>query len=242
MYTIDVSDSKGDTIIKSRDLFRRFRVFALNEQLRAFECQRQQLNLRSCRALPALSPSGSRWQKENMKDYQPISESVIESITKPISVDDLKSDPLWLDDMRILVTSNADKAVLTACAAEWLARRRGQVALKWKKNTKGEHNPAVDMLLYDEDQRPNLFAYFVPGAPAQILDNANGNLAWGVGNGTSCVFHSLAWGDSSKSEEIAKLVAAAAYRGQPVIEIPYPPDFINVILQDADFNTRHDVN
>jgi len=52
-------------------------------------------------------------------------------------------------------------------------------------------------LLYLEDKYPELFGYFVYGAPAQILDNGNGNVSYGVANGTSCKMVALAWDDPS---------------------------------------------
>jgi hypothetical protein len=39
-------------------------------------------------------------------------------------------------------------------------------------------------ILYDEDKRPELFAYFVQGGTGQILDNAHGQVYFDVANGT----------------------------------------------------------
>jgi hypothetical protein len=47
-------------------------------------------------------------------------------------------------------------------------------------------------ILYNEDKRPELFAYFVQGVPGQVLDNAHGNVYFGVANGAPCTMHSLA--------------------------------------------------
>ncbi len=52
----------------------------------------------------------------------------------------------------------------------------------------GEH-------VYDEDERRELFAYFVQGGSGQVLDNAHGNVFFGVANVTACIMHSLAWDD-----------------------------------------------
>ncbi|KAI9993974.1 hypothetical protein PInf_016503 [Phytophthora infestans] len=56
------------------------------------------------------------------------------------------------------------------------------------------------------DANPELFAYFVVGAPAHILDNNNGNVGWGVANGTPCIYHSLAWDDDGMRSEVEALV------------------------------------
>ena len=45
---------------------------------------------------------------------------------------------------------------------------------------------------YNEEARPELFAYFVQGGPGQVLDNTHGNIYFGVANGTPCTMHSLA--------------------------------------------------
>ncbi len=51
---------------------------------------------------------------------------------------------------------------------------------------------SAQAILYDEEERPELYAYFVEGGPGQILDNAHGNVYFGVANGTPCTMHSLA--------------------------------------------------
>jgi hypothetical protein len=35
-------------------------------------------------------------------------------------------------------------------------------------------------ILYDEEDRPELYAYFVEGGPGQILDNAHGNVLFAL--------------------------------------------------------------
>jgi hypothetical protein len=41
----------------------------------------------------------------------------------------------------------------------------------------------AETILYDKDERPELFAYFVQGRCSQVLDNAHGNVYFGVANG-----------------------------------------------------------
>jgi hypothetical protein len=67
--------------------------------------------------------------------------------------------------------------------------------LQWRCKLSLNFPLSVEAILYDEDERPELFAYFVQGGCSQVLDNAHGNVYFGVANGTACTMHSLAWDD-----------------------------------------------
>jgi hypothetical protein len=67
--------------------------------------------------------------------------------------------------------------------------------LQWKQNSSLDFALAAKAILYDEDERPELFAYFIQGGRGQDLDNAHGKVYFGVANGTTCTMHSLAWDD-----------------------------------------------
>jgi hypothetical protein len=58
----------------------------------------------------------------------------------------------------------------------------------------------------------------------QVLDNAHGNVCFGVVNGTPCTMHSLAW-DDTEEECMAFQAIAKSTPGQ-VIDLPTPPDHI----------------
>ncbi len=63
---------------------------------------------------------------------------------------------------------------------------------QWKRKLSLDFPLSVEAILYDEDERPELFANFVQGGRGQVLDNAHGNVYFGVANGTACTIHSLA--------------------------------------------------
>jgi hypothetical protein len=67
--------------------------------------------------------------------------------------------------------------------------------LQWKCKLSLDFPISVEAILYDEDERLKLFAYFLQGGNNQVLDNAHGNVFFGVANGTACTMHSLAWND-----------------------------------------------
>jgi hypothetical protein len=79
-------------------------------------------------------------------------------------------------------------------------------------------------ILYNEDKRPELFAYFVQGGPGQVLDNAHGKIYFGVANGTPCTMYSLAWDDPE--EECVAFQAIAKSTPSQVIDLPTLPDHI----------------
>ena len=61
-----------------------------------------------------------------------------------------------------------------------------------------------------------------------MLDNNNGNVSYGVANGTSCKLVSLAWDDKEKEDEILALVSKNKHSA--ILELPYPPDHIIVSI------------
>jgi hypothetical protein len=88
---------------------------------------------------------------------------------------------------------------------------------------------SVQAILYDEDERPELFAYFVQGCSGQVLDNAHGNVYFGVANGTPCKMHSLAWDDPE--DERTALQTIAKSTPYEVIDLPTPPHHIIVDIK-----------
>ncbi len=67
--------------------------------------------------------------------------------------------------------------------------------LQWKCKLSLDFPLSVEAILYDKNERLELFAYFIQGGSGQVLDNAHGNVHFGVANGTACTMHSLAWDD-----------------------------------------------
>ncbi len=64
--------------------------------------------------------------------------------------------------------------------------------MQWKHKLSLDFPLTVEAILYDKDERLELFAYFVQGESGQVLDNAHGNVYFGVANGIACTMHSLA--------------------------------------------------
>ncbi len=96
--------------------------------------------------------------------------------------------------------------------------------LRWKCQLHEDFPLSSQAILYNEDKRPEFFAYFVQGGTSKVIDNAHSNVSFGVANGTPCTMHSLAW-DDPEEERVAFQAIAKSTPGQ-VIDLPTPPDHI----------------
>ncbi len=96
--------------------------------------------------------------------------------------------------------------------------------LRWKYQLHEGFPLSSQAIFYNEDERPELFAYFVQGGTGQVLNNAHGNVYFGVANGTPCTMHSLAL-DDPEEECMAFQAIAKSTTGQ-MIDLPTPPDHI----------------
>ncbi len=76
--------------------------------------------------------------------------------------------------------------------------------MQWKCKLSLDFPFSAKAILYDKDERPNLFAFFVQGGSGQVLDNAHGNVYFGVANGTACTMHSLAWDNPEDKKMLTK--------------------------------------
>ena len=101
--------------------------------------------------------------------------------------------------------------------------------MQWRCKLSLDFPLSVEVILYDEDERPELFAYFVQGGSGQVLDNAHGNVYFGVANGTACTMHSLAWDDPGDEKDAHNTIKTST-PGQ-VIDLPKPPDHIIVDIK-----------
>jgi hypothetical protein len=131
-----------------------------------------------------------------------------------------------LDNKTCIVTSNVDRAIINAEVAKAFGKQNNVPILRWRRKLGLDFPLSAEAILYDEDERPELFAYFVQGACSQVLDNVHGYVYFGVANGTACAMHSLAW-DHPEDEKDAHNAIRASTPGQ-VINLPKPPDHIMV--------------
>ncbi len=134
------------------------------------------------------------------------------------------------DKSTCIVTSNVDRAIINAEATKAFSKSNNVVpVLQWRCKLSLDFPLSSKAILYDKDERPELFAYFVQGGSGQVLDNAHGNVYFGVANGTAWTMHSLAW-DDPEDEENAHNAIQTSTKGQ-VIDLPKPPDHITVDIK-----------
>jgi hypothetical protein len=118
---------------------------------------------------------------------------------------------------------------MLAEATKAFSKCNNKPILLWKCKLSLDFPLSVEAILYDEDERPELFAYFIQGGNSQVLDNAHGNAYFGVANGTACTMHSLAWDDSEDKEDAHNAIRKSTL-GQ-LIDLPKPPDHIIVVIK-----------
>lgn len=218
--------------ILAKSLFQKFKVVFLTHQHRASGSPLQQFQLDQLRVLPPEYPFGYHW-KRGLQFY-PLNDDIIKKLLSPITSEDISNDPKWIDSSVILVTGNAERAIMNSTMAQILANRMSTILYRWRKPMKNISSDNITYMeyLYDEDIHPTLFGYFFKGATAQILDNKNGNVSLGIANGTMCKYHSMAWSDRTKTDIIRSLTTQALLANEDMVELPFPPDFINVTILD----------
>jgi hypothetical protein len=133
-----------------------------------------------------------------------------------------------------LTTSNLDRSVINGTIASIFGARCGQTVVRWRRELQKELPKCLSNLLFSPDKYPELFGYFVHGAPGQILDNGSGNVCFGVANGTPCKMISLGWDDATKQQAVTDLIIQALMEAESVIDIPCVPDFIIVQVEVDD--------
>ncbi len=181
------------------------------------------------RTLPQMYPSGQKWTAEDNKLYKPITKDIVDGVTHELTLQDIEHDPNWITKSTCNVTSNVDRAIINAEAAKAFGKSNNIPILQWKHKLSLDLPLSVKAILYYKDERPELFAYFVQRESGQVLDNAHGDVYFGVANGTACAMHSLAWDDQEDKED-AHIAIRTSTPGQ-VIDLPKPPDHIIVNIK-----------
>jgi hypothetical protein len=228
LWAVMYGHVKGE-LATARELFSRFFVLNMTQQMRAANCADHCRRLTAYRVLPKSYPKGDRWTAADIATFQPINENIVSGLTRELTEEDVLTEPRWLTEATILVTSNIDRANLNSAAARRFGVTECRAVFYWRKSLVKDLSFALQNVLYDEDLRPDLFAYFVEGAPAQILDNGNGNVDYGIANGTACRMVSLAWDDPEKERYILDHLKRNKVT-VGLIMLPFPPDYFIVSI------------
>jgi hypothetical protein len=143
-------------------------------------------------ALPLVYSTGQKWSAKDNAHYKPITQDTVDGITHELTSQDIEQDPNWITHSTCIITSNVDRAIINAAAAKAFGKCKNVPVLRWKHQIHEDFPLSFQAILYNEDKRPGLIAYFVQGCPGQVLDNAHSKVYFGVANGTPCTMHLLA--------------------------------------------------
>jgi hypothetical protein len=84
----------------------------------------------------------------------------VEGITHELTLQDIEQDPNWITKSTCIVTSNVDRAIINAEAAKAFGKRSNVPVLQMKCKLSLDFTLSAKTILYDEDERPELIAYF----------------------------------------------------------------------------------
>jgi hypothetical protein len=230
LYELMYAEDLRESLKPAKALFALFRMFELTEQQRAQNCPTQIDHLQHMRKLPKNKITGTAYTKAH-KMYTPITPAIHASITRKLTAADTLADPGWVTDATVLTTSNTARAAINQHAAVNSAKRVGDKVISWRRPFTQDLTEGMKGYLYRNGEHPELTQHFLRKAPGQVLDNQCGNVALGVANGTSCIYHSLIWTDPQERAQAEALIAAAT---TDQVLVPIPPNFIVVELPDQD--------
>jgi hypothetical protein len=75
-------------------------------------------------------PSGQKWTAEDNKLYKPITKDIVDGVTYELALQHIEQDPNWITKSTCIVTSNVDRAVINAKAANTLGKRNNVPVLQ----------------------------------------------------------------------------------------------------------------
>jgi hypothetical protein len=83
--------------------------------------------------LPQMYPSGQKWTAEDNKLYKPITKDIVDDVTHELTFPDVENDPNWITKSTCIVTSNVDRAIISAEAAKAFGKHNNVPILEWKR-------------------------------------------------------------------------------------------------------------
>ena len=96
----------------------------------------------------------------------------MDGVTHELTLQDVENDPDWITKSTCIVIRNIDRAIINVKVAKTFGKQNNAPVLRWRCKLSLDFPLSVEAILYDEDERPELFAYFVQGGCSQVLDNA----------------------------------------------------------------------
>jgi hypothetical protein len=102
--------------------------------------------------------SGQKWSVEDNARHSPITQDIVDGVTHELTPKDIEQDPSWITQSTSIITSNVDRAIINAMAARAFSKLQNVHVLQWKRQMRQEFPQSAQTILYDKDERPELFA------------------------------------------------------------------------------------
>ncbi len=102
----------------ARELFQKFRVMELTQNIRSSECMIHAQRVADFRTLPQVYPLGPKCTAEDNKLYKPITKDIVDGVTHELTKQDNENNPNWITKSTCIVISNVDRAIINAEAAK----------------------------------------------------------------------------------------------------------------------------
>jgi hypothetical protein len=144
-----------------RNLFQQFHVHELTANMRAADCVIHMQRVAAFHTLPLVYPTGQKWSAKDNAHYKPITQVIVDGVTHELTSQDIDQDPNWITHSTSIVTSNVDRAIINAAVAKAFGKSKNVPVLRWKRQLHEDFPLSSQAIFYNEDERPELFAYFV---------------------------------------------------------------------------------
>ena len=154
---------------------------------------------------------------------QPVSDAFLQRL-RCVTIEDLVADISWRF-APIGVLSHVERDTINHAQLEAFASEFNLPLIRWKLPLVDGEALSAEVLNELYEHEPNIWGYFVEGAPVHIT--ANINSVRKLVNGTPGLLHSLIL-ESEAHEDQAKL--AEGYRTNTMVTLAKPPRAVNIIV------------
>jgi hypothetical protein len=128
----------------------------------------------------------------------------------------------------ILVATNHERINITQHKSALFAKDHKTHVFKWKVDIKSIENPPITSLMEQvEEENAFFWQYFVPGAPINMTDRLNTDLA--LVNGTPATLHSIET-TTEQHEQIQQQIQSLPYGSEIIIQQPL---YVNIKLDQS---------
>ena len=139
----------------------------------------------------------------------------------------LQADPSW-EDAVVLVGTNTLRTRINQLKAVRWGMVKGLPVFRWRRSLPPQFRETLVKEQLDRiyDLHPELYSYFVVGAPAMILQNVM--CLKHLANGVACVYYSFVMSPEEDEDRVRQRIEAC--KPGEIIDLEYEPSYVNVRL------------